>query len=94
MTNVSLDRKVNRRRIKRLCRSRAANSSAILRACVLRNRFSLSHRTIRVSRANSIRELRDVLLVGTFPDKRGLLSRYPALSFVAQAFFLRPFKGA
>jgi hypothetical protein len=38
--------------------------------------------------------LRDVLVVGSIPSKRTLLSCDPALSFVAQTFFLRAFKGA
>jgi hypothetical protein len=38
--------------------------------------------------------LRDVLVVGTLPSKRSLLPRDSALFFVAEAFFLRTFKGA
>src|SRR5262245_18880091 len=94
MTNVSLDRKVNRRRVKFLCRSRAADSPAVLRTRVLRNRLSLAHRTIWVSRANGLRELRDVLMVCLLAHQRSLFPRDPALFFVAEAFFLCAFNGA
>src|SRR5262245_11138561 len=86
MPNMSLDRKVNCRRIKRLCRSKAANSPAILLARVLRNRFSLAQRAIWVSQANGLGELYDVLMVDLFPGERSLLPCDSALFFVAEAF--------
>src|SRR5262249_29653281 len=94
MTNVSLDRKVNRHRIKCLCRSRAADSSAVLRTRMLRNRLSLADMTIWESRANGLRELCHVLMVALLARQRSFLLCDPALLFVVEAFFLRAFNGA